>query len=138
MSVFSGSLSWFTATPSTNTVPLSGDKRQPNIDKSVVFPLPEGPMTKVSVPRSNVSEMSRSAGTLASPLPKETLAPSTPKKWLGTEHSPRLDREGATNGSNRCECAHEQGGDDHGRRQPPRCVNPRNQRFCVINARNDH
>src|SRR5260370_35578989 len=110
MSVFSGSLSWFTATPSTNTVPLSGDKRQPSMDKSVVFPLPEGPMTKASGPRSNVSEMSRSAGTLASPLPKETLAPSTPQKWLVTEHSPRLDREGAANQNNACQRPHTHGG----------------------------
>src|SRR2546426_9277111 len=102
MTVLSASLSPFTATPPTNTVPSSGDNRHPSMDNNVVLPLPEGPINKESVPFSNVRQTSRRAHTRASPCPKDTLAPSTPKKGLGTEHPPRLDREGAANRNNRC------------------------------------
>src|SRR6266436_8001556 len=135
--VFSLPLSSFTATPSTNTVPSSGDSKQPSKDNKVVFPLPEGPITSESVPRSKNCETPRSARTCASRLPNETLAPSTPRKWLGTEHPPRLNCEGASNGGNRRQRAHGQTGQDHDQEQPPGRVNPGNQRFCIANAGND-
>jgi len=46
MAVFPVSVAGSPATSSTNTDPSSGDNKQPSIDSNVVFPLPEGPMTK--------------------------------------------------------------------------------------------
>src|SRR5437588_12163340 len=100
MTVLSASLRPLTATPSTNTDPSSGDSRHPSMDNNVVLPLPEGPVTRERVPFSNERETSRRAQTRASCWPNVTLAPSTPKKRLGTEHYPRLDSESAANRNN--------------------------------------
>src|SRR6267378_5790303 len=116
--VFSLPLSAFTATPSTNTAPSSGDSKQPRRDNKVVFPLPDGPITNESVPRSKVTETPRSARTRASPSPNEMRASSTAKNWSGTEHPSRVDGKRASNGSDRAQRAHQQTQHNHDHRQP--------------------
>src|SRR5437588_9868022 len=87
MTVLSASLRPLTATPSTNTDPSSGDSRHPSMDNNVVLPLPEGPVTRERVPFSNERETSRREQTRASCWPNVTLAPSTPKQRIGTDHT---------------------------------------------------
>src|SRR5207244_6065575 len=71
-----------TMTSTTTTEPWSGDSNQPSMDSNVVFPLPEGPMTKERVPRLNMTETPRNGQTRAPPSPNETVARSTPRNRL--------------------------------------------------------
>src|SRR5437764_2098287 len=135
--VLSASLRRLTATPSTNTDPSSGDSRHPSKDNKVVLPLPEGPITKERVPGWKARQTSRRAQTRACAFPNDTLAPSTARKSLGTEHSPRLNGKGATHRNNRRQRAHGQARNHHGAGQPPRARYPGNQRFRITDTRDD-
>ena len=54
--------------PASRSVPLVGDRMQPRIDSSVVLPLPEGPISRVSSPaiRSTLTPLSG----ITSPAPE--------------------------------------------------------------------
>src|SRR5260370_17834687 len=77
------------STPLTNTEPVSGVIKHPSKDRSVVLPLPDGPIIKVTAPEVNVNDTSLSAGTRLSFGPYATLTRSTAMAGSGTAHPGR-------------------------------------------------
>src|SRR5262245_4116477 len=103
------SLSAFTSRPPMNTDPSSGVRRHPRSESSVVLPLPDGPMTRVSSPGTNRSVTSFRARVRAPFVPYQTLTPRTAKSRLGTEHLGGLDGQGRAHGEGRGDDADRQG-----------------------------
>src|ERR1700676_873233 len=122
--VRSSSVATVGSLPFTNTEPSSGVRRHPRTDSRVVFPLPDGPITKVSEPAGNDNETSESARIEALPTPWVTLMCSTESMDSDTKNPRRLHRKSGTNRHDGCKHAHQQGREEHGQRQPPRCVYP--------------
>src|SRR5258708_28884034 len=91
--VRSSSVAMVTSLPFTNTAPSSGIRRHPRTDSRVVFPLPDGPITKLSDPAGNDNETSESARIEALPTPWVTLMRSTESMDSDTKNPRRLHQK---------------------------------------------
>src|SRR5580704_11253753 len=118
-----------TSAPPTKTEPSSGVSRHPNRDNRVVFPLPDGPITRVSSPGMNVNETSLNAGTRAPFGPYQTLTPSTARLRLGTKYSRWFYGKRRAYGKNRCKHANGDGRRENRQWQPGGRGQPRYGNF---------
>ena len=73
----SGSPSPTVSRPITSTWPVLGVRMQPMMDKSVVLPLPEGPMNRTTSPGMTSRLTSLRATVSAAPRPKDLPRPRT-------------------------------------------------------------
>src|SRR5882762_7828259 len=122
--VRSSSVATVTSLPFTNTEPSSGIRRHPRTDSRVVFPLPDGPITRLRDPAGNAKETSQSARIEALPTPWVTLMCWTERTDSDTKNLRGLHRKSGANRHDGRKHAHQQGGEQHDQRQPPGCVYP--------------